>query len=887
MRCAAVSMAAIAIAVAPSSATQPSRSPGSRTVTVRASDDYDRGTAWRWVLGKDWRDVWSAEVTVPVLDLGRYAGGLTPYKSGGNQSRTLRFKGGDGRIYMFRSTEKRIKQTMKVPGNSLVQDQTACFHPTGHLVAAALQEAVGLLHTTPELVYLPDDPRLGKYREKFANTLGQIELRPDEYDNGTVFAGAKKICDTETLIDNLEESSANRLDSREYLTARLVDFLVGDTDRGSDQWLFAKFERGDGAVYRPIVKDRDYAFLKLEGIVSVVGGLFDPRVSQFGAEYPSLKTLCFTTREFDRSHLVDMDWRAWQAVVHDMQRRLDDATIERAARRMPEGHYATSGAEIVAGLRQRRDALPSMAREFYLLVNREADVFGSDDPERVAIDRDADGSVMVRMWRMPQNRNADAVPAASSRATRAASAEPVFERRFVPGETREIRVYLERGNDRAILRGNAPKTILVRVMGGEGDDALEDSSRAGRGIVTRFHDASGENTFVRGTGTSISTRPFSAVPPIHWEEDGKKKEQTRQIHEERRGRMRDLMKRSDSLLDPESGERFAGESGAWVPVTGYRESAGVVLGIGPSKSEFAFRHQPYKWRASVQGLVGTSTGEMGVQFEADHRFENSRWSLAVSGHATNLELNRFYGYGNDTPLIDEDLTMIERFEVLVRPSFRREFGHASALEFGPVLRYVDPQLPAGGPVTDAPPPGSEPFGQAGLRADLTLDIARFEKREQKGFQFDLGGSAYPAMWDATDDFGEAHAIARAYIPLGWPTLALRAGGQRCWGVFPLHESAFIGGRWTLRGFRWNRFAGDASAYGTAELRVPVAEISDGQLGVIGFGDAGRVWMGDESEGGWHSGLGAGLWYGSGSRQASVAWAKGDEHRVYFWWGMPF
>ena len=196
----------------------------------------------------------------------------------------------------------------------------------------------------------------------------------------------------------------------------------------------------------------------------------------------------------------------------------------------------------------------------------------------------------------------------------------------------------------------------------------------------------------------------------------------------------------------------------------------------------------------------------------------------------------------------------------------------------------------GSPAESAEPLGSKHFGQGGVRADLTVDKTTIMARRQSGFGLQAAVSGYPAVWDAEESFGEAHALARLFIPLGWPTLALRAGGQRSWGSFPLHESAFIGGRWSLRGFRWNRFAGDTSAFGSAELRVPLVRmtlLTRGQLGVIGFADAGQVWMDGISAGDWHTGAGGGLWFGSLGQQVSVTYAKGDEYRVYFYYGMPF
>jgi hypothetical protein len=69
-------------------------------------------------------------------------------------------------------------------------------------------------------------------------------------------------------------------------------------------------------------------------------------------------------------------------------------------------------------------------------------------------------------------------------------------------------------------------------------------------------------------------------------------------------------------------------------------------------------------------------------------------------------------------------------------------------------------------------------------------------------------------------------------------LALRVGGKQVFGDYPYHEAAYIGGANTLRGFPKQRFAGDASAFGSAELRIPVTRVYilvPGQLGVFALG----------------------------------------------------
>jgi hypothetical protein len=456
-------------------------------------------------------------------------------------------------------------------------------------------------------------------------------------------------------------------------------------------------------------------------------------------------------------------------------------------------------------------------------------------------------------------------------------------------------VYLERGDDQVLVRGSADRSITVRVIGGEGDDVLADSSRVAHGVDTHFYDASGRNTIVQGSGTRVTTKPFVTVPPkrsLDDDDNEKPEENPRVQREERRGRFRDLMQESGNFVADKTrtGVPNWGGSSRWMPFTGYRESGGVLLGFGPTLIDYGFRRQPYAWQASVRAMVGTRSGEFGIRLTADRYFENSPWSIALFSHVTQLESNRFYGYGNETELVDPSLSLIERDELLVLLSLRYSFSATSTLLFGPVVKYVKADIPNGSPADFADPLGSDPFGQVGVRADLTVDKSNVTEKRQSGFGVDAGASAYPAVWDADDSFGEAHALARLFIPLGWPTLALRAGGQRNWGAFPLHESAFIGGRWSLRGFRWNRFAGDASAFGAVELRVPLVRItllSRGQLGVIGFADAGQVWLDGDSAGDWHTGAGGGLWFGSLGQQVSVTYAKGDEHRVYFYYGMPF
>ena len=155
---------------------------------------------------------------------------------------------------------------------------------------------------------------------------------------------------------------------------------------------------------------------------------------------------------------------------------------------------------------------------------------------------------------------------------------------------------------------------------------------------------------------------------------------------------------------------------------------------------------------------------------------------------------------------------------------------------------------------------------------------------------------YPEVGAVKETFGEVHAEAAYYQPipvLSTPVLALRGGGKQVFGTYPWHEAAYVGGASSIRGFAQQRFAGDSSVYGSAELRLPLTRLYilvPGTLGVYGFGDAGRVFLDEESSDRWHTGAGGGVWFSFATPEntASVSIAGSDEGtRIYIHAGLAF
>ncbi len=125
------------------------------SVTVVAGKHYAKSGLYRFFFGAHYRDLWTTPIRVPVLDLATFAGGLTPKRAGGGQqTKSLRLEGADGKEYQFRSVDKDPSAVLPAGlretfADRVIQDQISAGHPAGPLLVPPILEAAGVLHSTP------------------------------------------------------------------------------------------------------------------------------------------------------------------------------------------------------------------------------------------------------------------------------------------------------------------------------------------------------------------------------------------------------------------------------------------------------------------------------------------------------------------------------------------------------------------------------------------------------------------------------------------------------------------------------------------------------------------------------------------------------------------
>ena len=795
-----------------------------RDTVVVAGPQYEAGSMHRFFLGDGYRDLWTTPIRVPMLDLRTFAGGLRPLKlTGGNQTKSLRLEAPDGVLYVFRlvdksgtSTPKMLKGTFV---DAIVKDQISTANPGGAMVAARLLDAARVLHVTPILTVMPDDSLLGEFREDFAGKLGMIEEYPGTPEDRPGFAGAVAVIDSDTLLALINRDPEERIDVPAMLAARLMDMFLGDWDRHGGNWRWARKQSNPKTNWLPVPRDRDKVFISAGGgLIPGIARVGLPMLVRFDSTYHSARGLTINSLEFDRRLLIGLERSVWDSVTQVLQKRITDAVIEKAVLAVPE-EYHRWAPELAARLKVRRDSLSVAADNFYRLVNAVADVHATDANDRARVTRVSDGVVEVRL--------------------ESGGDKPYFRRRFNAQETSDVRVYLHGGADTALITGTVKSSMRIRVIGGNGDNQLIDSSLVnGKPGRTGLYDVGLVDGVEYGPDTNFNREPWVLVGGEKYPPGKTRGQQIR----------------------PSAGLRTNRE-------------LGFIPSLGLYKVRYGFGRRPYSSSVGLEGEYSTGIGEYRLVFTADQRYEGTPVHFLTRAQVSRMEIISFYGLGNETAgRISETGPLSTFFDVrqrqwLLYPAMAMTLGPRSDISLGPTVQYVTTDSVPNRFISTLQPYGFGSFGQAGLRLQWRLDGRDRVSDPRRGVLLDVTGSVFPAVWDVESPFGSLRAAGRAYLTLPIPVhpiLVFRAGGAKVFGEFPFHEAAFIGGPGSLRSIDAQRYAGDASAYGSFELRVPLGNFTvllPWNVGVFGVVDAGRVWVDGESPGGWHSARGIGFWVG--------------------------
>jgi hypothetical protein len=290
------------------------------------------------------------------------------------ETKSLEVKAPNGAIYTLRSVNKNpkalIPEYAKALGiENLIIDGISAQHPYGALPAAALSEKVGVLHTHPTLVFMPNQDWLGKLNKSYGNKLYLLEYESEGKVNWTSLNNVTEIIDTKDLIQLKQKNEEHVfIDEPALVRARLFDLFIGDWDRHAKQWGWAIQQRSDSLVGVPIAADRDNAFFTLDGVLPTLlsNKSIEPKLRPFEEEIDYLPGLLY---DFDTYFLKDIPMGIFISEANYLQKTLTDDVIEEAIMVWPKSIYDLDGKEIVDKLKSRRDDLIEYAKKFKAILD--------------------------------------------------------------------------------------------------------------------------------------------------------------------------------------------------------------------------------------------------------------------------------------------------------------------------------------------------------------------------------------------------------------------------------------------------------------------------------------------------------------------------------------
>lgn len=794
-------------------------------ITLACNPALEAGPIKSFFVGDQYRKMWTTEVTVPIINLEKELGGLTPVKKGGGMaSNSLRLVAEDEKEYILRSINKDYTRILPPEFRDLslvdiARDQNSANMPYGALIIPILSEAAQVYYTDPELVYLKNQKALGNYNLFFPEEMYLLEQRPDgDWSDTEYFGSSEKIIGYSDLLEILREKKNHYVDQKWTLKSRLFDIIIHDWDRHDDQWRWASFEDDKKTIYQPIPRDRDMAFYRFRGLFPSYMAAF--MVRKFKSMKKNLVDVAGHStngKDFDRFFLNELEWKDWLPVIDSLQSRLTDAVIAEAIDALPLEVREQYRDELITKISSRRDKLKKIARKLYLFINKEIQIVGTDNKDEFEITINPDQSVTVEL-EIDRDKKSDVKK---------------YKRTIMNSETKEIRLFGLRGKDEFKINGDNRSDIKIRIIGGEDKDEVENQN------------------------PHQSIYVYDIIDGIEWAGDKIKDKTSRNIE-----------------VNEYDREWFKYNS--FIPLLSYGSTPddGFVFGTQFSWITQAWRKSPFATRHSASlKLSPLNRSVFLFQWQSQFRRVFGKFDFAPKVSIDHPRYENYFGIGNESKnnatFRAYNWVRLKSYEIA--PLF--ELSNKSQtlrLTFGPqfeshnIIRVEDR-------VNDDENIGfsDEDYNkrdfigtsidfESGFTDNAVKPTYGFVVKSKYIWRHDLSSSNQNSEWMNQ---------LRIYLPLlSHPQLVLsnQVGYSKSFGDLQFYQYQDLGHTSYLRGFRNERFRGTSRFYHNIDLRLRLFKWSNRiipmKVGVIGGFDYGRVWTDNESSNTIHNSQSVGLWF---------------------------
>ena len=802
----------------------------SDSVTISINPKFDdKGKLYRFFFGENYRKIWALNEKLPVIRLSEFKGGLTPLKlGGGHQTRSLRLQDNYDNEWMLRSVEKNPEVLIPLALRTtflknIALDAISAENPYGALIVPTIAKAALVPHATPIIGYTSPDIQLGIYSREFENTVDLLEKREPlgKSDNFT------------KMVKELQEDNDNSFDGETFLRARLLDILIGDWDRHTDQWRFVDTKKGKGKHYIPVPRDRDQAFYVNEGLFPKIASLpwVQPFLEGFKPKIRNVATFLFTSTMMNARFLNQFSYEEWMRITNEFIADVTDSVLEKSLQNLPAKSYQLENDKLLAILKARRNNLPHAMSDYYHKLYKSAFIQTSDKNEFVEIKDAPNEGMQVIIHKISGKGEIE---------------QQIFANTYYPSITKEVRLFTGKGKD-SIIIDNKNSPVKLRISGTDGNKSIHVLS---------------------------SKRKVSVF---------QKENTTSFFGKTRRLKMHLSNNRLNTAIKP--GNLF----NVTAPLLrgGYNLDDGVLIGAGLNYYQNvgytlpSFNLSRHSGKQQIVIVHSFSTKAFSVRY-------SSEWTKVIGSADLTIKANAFapentqnyFGSGNET-VFNKTGQFKKYYRVRfglyeVEPLIRWGNKNGTWFSVGPSFHFYHFNYSDNvGRVIENTPLiksyDSLSINKSKIHGGITLHFVNDKRNDalmpRWGSYFNLKISYFTGLNKYSKSFLRLNSDISLYKSLNAKSsiiLAERLGGAAIIGDAAFYQSVFLGGQGNMLGYRQFRFAGHSMVYNNLELRIKLSDFASnilaGEFGLIGLHDIGRVWLKNDHSRLWHNGYGGGFYF---------------------------
>lgn len=849
----------------------PKTYPQEYTIPIYQQDSIREALFFKTVWGAKFKEAYSQPVTAKVAIFDTLYGGLTVLReANGDDYKALLLTDKKGNKYRMRAMAKnalRISRKIAFEDNNpksakeetnvpTMKGQDINFytatHPYAQLALPDLANAVGVFSTSPQLFYVPKQLNLGIFNENFGDDLYFISVAPSEKSEGEeLFEYPDDVETTDDILIKMRKKGNVFVDEENYIKARLFDMLIGDWDRETEHWQWAKYyNRHKKDVFVPIPTNRDNAFSSFEGnILDITQSLFNG-TKQFHVYSDNLMDLQWFNKEgiiLDRALIRNSGRAQWKFLAKEIQDNLTDEIIDEAFKNVPPEVQDESLEEIKQKLKARRGNLEDIADRYYTYFAIQQTIVGTDYEDLFEITRFPKGRTNVRSFTTINGKKSDTL----------------IDRTFIHKDTKELWIYGLGGSDKFVVKGEGDNPIFVRLIGGQGKDVyqLENGNR----VKIYDYEKRSDTIIVKNGGNFRFTNVYNLNTYDY----------------------RKQLNRSQGVVS----------AIGYNPDDGFRAALQYVYRVDN------FQRNPFSQRHIVNAAYFTDIKSFDISYEGEFANIRNNLNLSFGGRFTspNYKIN-FFGFGNET-VNNQDSKGYDYNRVAVQ----NISGNVALLRNSSFGSFFKLQTKFDAyEVKDSPLDfisGVDVFNKGETTYFGTVE-GIYSYRSYDNILNPTIGMLFDLNLGVTDNFENTEAVfGFVKTRVGFYNsliksrkLVLKTNVRYQVNIgekYEFYQAATLGGDNGLRGYRNQRFSGKTFLVGNADLRYSLPALKIGlyplNIGIYGGADLGRVWLKNEQSDKWHTSYGGGLWInGAGGLNANFnLFNSWEGPRITFGLGFDF